>query len=77
MARRATLVVLGVAIAASAAAAVIAQTSTVMLEQLERKYPRMKAVHIEKCDRDGDGLFTKPEQVCVASIYRTMYINDH
>lgn len=77
MARRAALVVLGVAIAASAAATVIAQTGTVTLDQLERKYPRMKAVHIEKCDRDGDGLFTKPEQVCVASIYRTMYINDH
>ena len=34
----------------------------------------MKAVHIEKCDRDGDGIYTRTEMLCVASIYQAMYI---
>lgn len=77
MARRAALVVLSTAIAAATTAGALAQSGTMTLDQLERKYPRMKAVHIEKCDRDHDGLYTQPEQLCVASIYRTMYVNDH
>ena len=40
------------------------------------KYPRMKTVHIEKCDRDGDGIYTKTEMLCVQSIYQAMYISD-
>ena len=34
----------------------------------------MKAVHIQKCDRDGDGIYTQTEMLCVASIYQAMYI---
>ena len=29
------------------------------LAQVEREYPRMNAVHIKKCDYDGDGLYTR------------------
>lgn len=53
----------------------LAQQSTLGLDQIERKYPRMKVVHIEKCDYDKDGQFTKAEQLCVAGIYQQMYLN--
>ena len=36
----------------------------------------MKAVHIEKCDRNGDGIYTKSEMLCVQSIYQAMYISE-
>jgi hypothetical protein len=45
------------------------------LEQLERKYRNMSPVHIEKCDYDRDGVFTKTEQLCVAGIYQQMYLD--
>ena len=35
----------------------------------------MNEVHIQKCDRDGDGLFTRTEMLCVASIYQAMYLD--
>jgi hypothetical protein len=67
------------AIAASAAVVValpaVAQQSTQSLEQIERKYRRMSIVHIEKCDYDGNGQFTKTEQLCVAGIYQAMYLD--
>lgn len=77
MARRITLIVLAAAVAASAAtAAVVARNSTMTFEQMERKYPRMTAVHMRKCDRDGDGLYNRAEALCVSSVYSTMYLND-
>jgi hypothetical protein len=67
------------AIAASAAVVValpaLAQQSTLSLDQIERKYRRMSIVHIEKCDYDGNGQFTKTEQLCVAGIYQAMYLD--
>jgi hypothetical protein len=36
----------------------------------------MSPIHIEKCDGNGDGIYTQAEQACVASIYRVMYRND-
>jgi hypothetical protein len=52
-----------------------AQQATLSLEQIERKYPQMSIVHIEKCDHDRDGQFTKSEQLCVAGIYQAMYLD--
>ena len=62
------------ALAVAAALPAVAQQATLSLEQVERKYRRMSIVHIEKCDRDGDGQFTKTEQLCVAGIYQAMYL---
>jgi hypothetical protein len=45
------------------------------LAQVESLYPRMKPVHIEKCDRNGDNLYTRSEMLCVQSIYQAMYIS--
>jgi hypothetical protein len=45
------------------------------LDQVESMYPRMKAVHIKKCDRNGDGVYTRSEMLCVQSIYQAMYID--
>ena len=59
------------------AAAVQAQSQGgYSLGQVESMYPRMKPVHIEKCDRNGDGLYTKSEMLCVQSIYHAMYIEN-
>ena len=46
------------------------------LAQIERKYRNMSPVHIEKCDYDGNGQFTRTEQLCVAGIYQQMYLDD-
>ena len=62
------LVVAGLALPA------LAQQAALSLQQVERKYPRMSIVHIEKCDYDGDGSFTRTEQICVANLYRAMYV---
>jgi hypothetical protein len=56
------------------APAAFAQSSGLTFAQVERKYPRMSPVHIEKCDHDGDGLYTRSEMLCVSSIYQAMYI---
>lgn len=50
-------------------------TGTITLAQAERKYRGMKDVHIEKCDYDGDDLFTRTEQLCLAGIYQQMYLD--
>ena len=63
------LVIVGLALPA------LAQQSTLSLAQIERKYRRMSIVHIEKCDYDRDGQFTKTEQLCVAGIYQQMYLD--
>lgn len=62
------------AIAAALALPAVAQQATLSLEQIERKYRRMSIVHIEKCDYDRDGQFTRTEQLCVASVYQAMYL---
>ncbi|MBP7241316.1 hypothetical protein [Amaricoccus sp.] len=54
----------------------MAQQSTLSLEQMQRKYRQMNIVHIEKCDYDRNGQFTRTEQLCVASIYQQMYVNN-
>lgn len=78
MARRAVVLALAAAVASSTVVTpILAQDGTLTLQQVERKYPRMNAVHIEKCDRNGDGIYTGTEMLCVQSIYRTMYVNDH
>jgi hypothetical protein len=56
------------------AAPVAAQQAGYTLAQVEARYPRMKAVHIEKCNRDGDNIYTKTEMLCVQGIYQAMYI---
>ena len=61
--------VLGIAMPAAA------QQSTLSLDQIEREYRGMSPVHINKCDHDGDGLFTRAEQLCVAGIYQQMYVD--
>ena len=45
------------------------------LDQVERKYPRMSPVHIQKCDHDGDGIYTRTELLCVSGIYQAMYLD--
>jgi hypothetical protein len=45
------------------------------LAQVESLYPRMKPIHIQKCDRNGDNLYTKSEMLCVQGIYQAMYID--
>ena len=52
-----------------------AQTAGLTLEQVERKYPRMNAVHIRKCDHDGNGIYTRTEMLCVSGIYQQMYLD--
>ena len=61
-------------VAAGLALPALAQQAALSLQQIERKYPRMSIVHIEKCDHDGDGSFTRTEQLCVANIYQAMYM---
>ena len=52
-----------------------AQQFTLSLDQIEHKYRGMSPVHITKCDYDGDGAFTRTEQLCVAGIYQQMYLD--
>lgn len=65
------LVILATLVALPAAAG----QEVVSLAAIERQYPKMSPIHIEKCDRDHDGMFTRTEQLCVASIYRVMYLD--
>jgi len=46
---------------------------TLTLEQVERRYPGMSVIHIEKCDKGDDGLYDRGELACVAGIYDVMY----
>ena len=57
------------------APAAFAQAQGLTLEQVERKYPRMSYVHINKCDYDGNGIFTRTEMLCVSGIYQQMYLD--
>ena len=50
----------------------VAQQATLSLAQVERKYRYMSPVHINKCDYDRDGQFTRTELLCVAGIYQQM-----
>ncbi|MBP7241005.1 hypothetical protein [Amaricoccus sp.] len=68
-------VILGLA-ATLAAAAAAAQGYTQTLRQVEIAHPGMSPIHIEKCDKDGDGLFTRAEIACVDGIYRVMYLDN-
>ena len=69
-----TAILLGALAAVPLAAS--AQQGGLTLQQVEAEYPRMKAVHIQKCDRDSDGIYTRTEMLCVASIYQAMYLSD-
>jgi hypothetical protein len=62
-------------LAAAPAAAALAQAQGLTLEQVERKYPRMSYIHINKCDYDGNGIFTRTEMLCVSGIYQQMYLD--
>ena len=53
-----------------------AQDGALTLAQVERKYRKMNVVHILKCDRNGDELFTRTEMLCVSSIYQVMYLDN-
>ena len=68
--------VTAVLLAQAAALPVLAQAAGLTFEQVQRKYRKMSPVFIEKCDKNGDGVFTKPEMQCVAGIYQAMYIED-
>jgi hypothetical protein len=52
-----------------------AQEGGLTLAQVERKYRNMNEVHISKCDKNGDELFTRTEMLCVSSIYQAMYLD--
>ncbi|HVH01481.1 MAG TPA: hypothetical protein VM891_00730 [Amaricoccus sp.] len=52
-----------------------AQEAGLTLAQVERKYRKMNEVHILKCDRDGNRIFTRSEMLCVQSIYQTFYLD--
>lgn len=54
-----------------------AQAEGLTLQEVKRKYPKMNVVHINKCDYDGNEIFTKTEMLCVAGIYQQMYIDRH
>lgn len=49
------------------------QATPLTFEQVQRKYPQMSYVHIDKCDKNHDGMFTQAEMACVESIYQVMY----
>lgn len=39
------------------------------LQRIEARYPRLSPVHIAKCDRDGDGSFTRAERACIGGLH--------
>jgi len=57
------------ALASPAAAAATPWT----LRQVKSHYPGMNMVHIEKCDRNGDGLFDRGDRGCLSGIYNALY----
>lgn len=71
----ATVLLLAVPLAQPLAPAAFAQSAGLTLTQVEQKYSRMSPVHITKCDRDGDGIYTRSEMLCVQGIYQAMYID--
>ncbi len=38
------------------------------LQRIEARYPRLSPVQIAKCDRDGDGSFTRAERACIGGL---------
>jgi hypothetical protein len=44
--------------------------------EVQARYPRMDAVFIRKCEKDGDGLYGGGEMGCVRGIHQQMYIAD-
>lgn len=42
------------------------------LRDMERRFPNLAPRHIEMCDRNGDGVFTRGEQACVDSVNDAM-----
>lgn len=52
------------------------QGPALTLQAVERKYPRMSKIHIEKCDKNGDGLYERGEMDCVSSLYSALYRSD-
>ncbi len=55
--------------------AVAARGQILTLQQVERKFPLMSVIHIEKCDKLDDGLYDTGEMACVRSIYDVMYLS--
>lgn len=53
-----------------------AQEAGLTLAQVERKYRKMNEVHILKCDRDGNQIFTRSEMFCVQGIYDALYLDN-
>ena len=51
-----------------------AQAGDLTFEQVQRKYRQMSPVFIRKCDRDGDGLYSRVELQCISGIYSAMYL---
>ena len=66
---------IAIPLALPAPAPVTAQAAGLTLDQVQRKYRRMNEVHILKCDRDRDLIFTPTEMLCVSSIYQVMYLD--
>lgn len=60
---------------AAAPVVALAQAEGLTLQEVKRKYPKMNVVHINKCDYDGNEIFTRTEMLCVAGIYQQMYID--
>ena len=54
----------------------VARGQVLTLQQVERKFPRMSVIHIEKCDKLDDGLYDTGEMACVRSIYDVMYLSN-
>ncbi len=65
----ATLAALSIAACVALGLAAQAAEPAATLAQMGARYPSMSDVHIRKCDKDGDGLYTNAEQACVRSIY--------
>jgi len=57
------------------AAAQTGNSGGLTLAQVQSRYYNMNAVHIKKCDYNGDGLYTRGEMNCVSGIYRAMYLD--
>jgi hypothetical protein len=57
------------------AAAQTSNSGGLTLAQVQSRYYNMNAVHIKKCDYNGDGLYTRGEMNCVSGIYRAMYLD--
>jgi hypothetical protein len=68
------LLLVAVLLALAAPAPATAQAG-LTLDQVQRKYRKMNEVHILKCDRDRDLIFTRTEMLCVSSIYDVMYLD--